>query len=351
MAELTGRADEPALLASDGVVERTKALGRQAGVDALTLASERGRLQDLHRQGTTSCDGTTRLLPAADGWLAVTLSHPDHVATIPAWLELDPDLVDLDDPWAVVATAVEERPTATVASRATLLSLPVSALGEHERAGPGPAVATELGGLSPLRRRSPIVLDLSSGWAGPLCGAILADAGAEVFKVEPTSDPDPGREGSPELYDLLNGVKEQATLDLDADEGRARLNALVAQADVVIEGSEERALAQVGFDAEACLRAADGPRIWVSITAHGRAAARVGSGDDAAVAGGLVAWDEAGPCFAADAIAAPLAGITAAGIVRTALHAGGRWLADVSLAGVAAHVADGLDQEAWRPAP
>ncbi|OWY62946.1 hypothetical protein B7486_55720 [cyanobacterium TDX16] len=356
MAELTGRADGPALLPPDVVVERIKALGRQAGVDALTLASERGRLQGLHRQGTTSCDGTTRLLPSADAWLAVTLADPHDIAAVPAWLELDPQTIDPADPWAVVGAAVADRPAAALVARATLLSLAVSSLGEHERAGPGPAVATQLGGLSPMRRRAPIVLDLSSSWAGPLCGAILADAGAEVFKVESTSRPDPARERSPALYELLNGMKERTALDLELDaegaaEDRSRLQDLVAQADVVVESSGVQALAALGFDAEACLLAPDGPRIWVSITGHGGGAERGGTGDDAAVAGGLVAWDETGPCFAGDEIAAPLAGITAAGIVRTALQAGGRWLADVSLAGVAAHVAEGLEQEAWRPAP
>jgi hypothetical protein len=351
MAELTGRPDGPPLLAPDPVIDRIKVLGRQAGVDALALASERARLQGLRRQGDTSCGGSTRLLQAADGWLAVSLARPDDVEAVPAWLELDAGAVDPDDPWPTVAATVRERPAAAVVARATLLSLPVSALGEHERAGAGPAVAAQLGGLSPLRRRKPIVLDLSSLWAGPLCGAILADAGAQVFKVESTARPDAARKGSPELFDLLNGVKEQASLDFGSDDGRARLRELVAQADVVIEASRPRALAQLGFDAEACLRSDDGPRIWVSITAHGRDAARVGFGDDGAVAGGLVAWDELGPCFAADAIADPLAGITAAGVVRTALQAGGRWLVDVSLAGVAAHVAGDVGDDPWRQAP
>jgi hypothetical protein len=97
------------------------------------------------------------------------------------------------------------------------------------------------------------------------------------------------------------------------------------------------------------LRASGGPRVWVSITGHGREANRVGFGDDAAVAGGLVAWDEAEPCFAGDAIADPLAGIAAAGLVRSALTSGGRWLADVSLAGVAASVAEGLGHRPWHP--
>jgi crotonobetainyl-CoA:carnitine CoA-transferase CaiB-like acyl-CoA transferase len=80
----------------------------------------------------------------------------------------------------------------------------------------------------------------------------------------------------------------------------------------------------------------------VSITAHGRtgpAQHRIGFGDDAAVAGGLVARDERGPVFCADAIADPISGIAAAAAVREALERGGRWLVDVAMAAVSAHVA------------
>ena len=62
----------------------------------------------------------------------------------------------------------------------------------------------------------------------------------------------------------------------------------------------------------------------------------VGFGDDAAVAAGLVAWDEAGPCFCADAAADPATGLLAALAVVDHLAAGGRWLLDVALARVAA---------------
>jgi crotonobetainyl-CoA:carnitine CoA-transferase CaiB-like acyl-CoA transferase len=115
-------------------------------------------------------------------------------------------------------------------------------------------------------------------------------------------------------------------------------------ADVVVEASRPRALEQLGIVAEAVLATAagGGPRVWVSITGYGRAAPgrdRVAFGDDAAVAGGLVVWDEAGPCFLADAVADPCAGLVAAAAVLRALAAGGRWLLDVSMRDVAAHLA------------
>jgi crotonobetainyl-CoA:carnitine CoA-transferase CaiB-like acyl-CoA transferase len=128
--------------------------------------------------------------------------------------------------------------------------------------------------------------------------------------------------------------------------GRRDLAALLRAADVVVEASRPRALAQLGLSPTDL--GADGPAVWVSITAHGRRgelADRVGFGDDAAAAGGLVAWTADGPVFAGDAIADPLTGVAAAAAVSDALGdaterpGGRRWLVDVALAEVAAWVA------------
>ena len=77
---------------------------------------------------------------------------------------------------------------------------------------------------------------------------------------------------------------------------------------------------------------------WVSITGYGRegsAAELVAFGDDAAVAGGLVAADGAGgPVFCADAVADPLTGLYAA---AAALAVEGGALVSVPMVGVAAH--------------
>ena len=118
----------------------------------------------------------------------------------------------------------------------------------------------------------------------------------------------------------------------------------------MIEASRPRALEQLGIDATAIV-AGGGPRVWVSITGHGRDGAGadwVAFGDDAAVAGGLVAHDEHGPVFCADAIADPIAGVVAAGAALQALAAGGRWLLDVSLSAVAA-AAGRTDAAGHRP--
>jgi crotonobetainyl-CoA:carnitine CoA-transferase CaiB-like acyl-CoA transferase len=52
-----------------------------------------------------------------------------------------------------------------------------------------------------------------------------------------------------------------------------------------------------------------------------------------------VVCDETGPCFCADAVADPCTGTVAAAAVLRALSVGGRWLLDISMRDVAAHLA------------
>ena len=69
-------------------------------------------------------------------------------------------------------------------------------------------------------------------------------------------------------------------------------------------------------------------------------------GDDAAVAGGLVAWDERGPCFCADAVADPAAGLVGAASTLATLATQQRWTLDVAMRDIAAHLATGDVPEA-----
>lgn len=356
---LTGRRDGPGLGPPAGLVSgldtvatlirrRSSELGAEVDVDPLALLGERAALAGLRRNGTTSCGGAARLLPVTDGWLAVSLARPDDLDLLPAWLGL---AGPADDPWAAVTAAVAQRGAAEVVERGALLGLAVAALPHvppqpvlappplaplplrgHLIAG-GPGASSDLTGVR--------VVDLSSLWAGPLCGSLLAQAGAEVVKVESTARPDGARLGPAAFFDLLNGGKRSVALDLRTEAGRADLVRVVRAADVVIEASRPRALAQLGLRVEDVLRDG-GPTVWLSLTGHGRSpdvAHRVGFGDDAAVGGGLVSWDGEVPCFTADAVSDPAAGLVAAAAVLEALAAGGRWLLDVALAGVAAHLA------------
>lgn len=99
-----------------------------------------------------------------------------------------------------------------------------------------------------------------------------------------------------------------------------------------------RALDQLGLDPEAVVRGGR-PRVWLSITGYGsegRSATRVAFGDDAAVAGGLVVWDDRGPCFCADAVADPVTGLAATAAVLEVLDTGTDAVVEASMADVAA---------------
>lgn len=327
-AALTGRADGPALAPPAGLLAALDELTAPLGLDPLPLLTERARIVGLHRRGTTSCGGGTRLLRAQDGWIAVTLARPEDEVAVPAWLEVDP-LHAAEDVWQVIGREVATRPTSALLERGELLELPVSALGE---ATGRTAVRRErIGEGAPIELARTVVVDLSSLWAGPLCGRLLAGRGATVRKVSSAARPDGARSGPAAFYELLNAPKEEIVLqDLSV-----QLPPLLERADVVIEASRPRALAQLGITPERFER----PRAWVRITGYGAGSNRPAFGDDAAVAGGLVAWEGGEPRFCADAIADPVAGLTAAAAVVAALAAGSRWVLDVSMAASSAAVA------------
>jgi crotonobetainyl-CoA:carnitine CoA-transferase CaiB-like acyl-CoA transferase len=372
-APLVGRLGEVAAL----IERRSAALGRRVAGDPLQALTARASIGGLGRGGQVSCGGATRLLRAADGWLAVTLARPDDVELVPAWLETGfaPGEPPGDDPghgapagggpWPAVADAVAARPAEALVERGVLLGLPVAALPPTTPPTVAPAPlapaplapaplarlplrATRLGDAAPAPAAGDLlVVELASLWAGPLCGSLLARAGLRVVKVESTRRPDGARRGPAAFFDLLNAGKRSVAIDLTTADGRAALTALIAAADVVIEGSRPRALAQLGVDAvdtRAAVAgvAGGGPRVWASITGHGRTgddADRVAFGDDAAVGGGLVAWDGNEPCFCGDAVADPATGLVAAAACLDALAVGGRWLLDLAMVGVAAHLA------------
>jgi crotonobetainyl-CoA:carnitine CoA-transferase CaiB-like acyl-CoA transferase len=208
------------------------------------------------------------------------------------------------------------------------------------------------------RRDAPLVVDLSAMWAGPLCAHLLGRMGMRVVKVESVHRPDGARLGEPAFYDWLHAGHASVALDFTTSSGRAMLRHLVERADVVIEASRPRALAQLGLDAEAIVAARPGVT-WVGITGYGRTYTAdhagpdpVAFGDDAAVAGGLVAWERgqsgaAYPVFCGDAIADPLTGLYAALAVAASVLAGGGHLLDIAMRDVAAFVARGTADGSW----
>jgi hypothetical protein len=351
--------------------------GSASAGSALSGTASWGSASDARR----SIRGGSCFLATADGWCVVTLARPPDLELLPALgaLLLDAAVASGAASHAVqggrgegplfdrVASAAEQLATSAlddfVALRKNVwpilagVTARVTADDVVRSAALVGLAAARLGEAEPLtdvlqdarwgesffeRDRSPLdatgvrVVNLSSLWAGPLCAYLLGSAGASVLTVESPVRPEGLRLGDPMLFERLRSTVATIAVDLSARSGHAYVRDLLSTADVVIEGSRPRALAAMGCDLASIERVRrtrntdvspkdGGPRAWVSITAHGRSgppADRIGFGDDAAAAGGLVVRDQEGaPMFAGDALADPLTGLTAALLVADRLSA------------------------------
>jgi len=120
------------------------------------------------------------------------------------------------------------------------------------------------------------VLELAQIMAGPTCGVMLADLGADVIKVEklPGGDDTRGyREDTahriPPSFAMLNRNKRGIALNLKKPEGVAVLKRMAAQADVLIENYRAGTMDKLGVGYEA-LRAINPALIYCSISGYGR---------------------------------------------------------------------------------
>ena len=120
------------------------------------------------------------------------------------------------------------------------------------------------------------VIELSHIMAGPVCGLMLADMGADVIKVEKVPGGDDTRrsvpptiEGESAAYMIMNRNKRGLALDLKAEEGKEVLRALLADADVLIENYRAGTLDRLGFGYEA-IRAFNPGLIYCSLSGFGR---------------------------------------------------------------------------------
>lgn len=126
------------------------------------------------------------------------------------------------------------------------------------------------------------VVELARVLAGPWCGQLLADLGADVVKVERPGVGDDTRSWGPPFitdegganlgaayYHSTNRGKSGVAIDIATPEGQAAVRALIADADVVIENYKLGGLAKYGLDpATLC---AEFPRLIVcSITGFGQ---------------------------------------------------------------------------------
>lgn len=349
---LTGRADgppqlisAPLALAAQGAFSALGSLNSQlyshftADFNPATLLAERAAIAGHQRRGEQSVGGSCRLLKTADSCIALNLARTEDWDQLSALLSRQPpEEAITEGDWDALARNLLRQSTADILELGHTLGLAI-ADANHPGASRPWYLITEHGEQQKRPTHTPLVIDLSALWAGPLCASLLGFCGARVIKVESTQRPDGARNGPAEFFDLMNGNKESLALDLHAREGRDQLSRLLQQADIVIESSRPRALRQMGISAEALLSAKPG-MVWLSITGYGRDPVnemRIAYGDDAGVAAGLslALFEHYGRYgFCGDAIADPLTGLHAAVAASAAWYSGRGGLLDISLEAV-----------------
>jgi crotonobetainyl-CoA:carnitine CoA-transferase CaiB-like acyl-CoA transferase len=189
------------------------------------------------------------------------------------------------------------------------------------------------------------VLDLSRVWAGPLGTRILGDLGADVIRVEsigargPRQVPDAvvsfsrrypenqagerpwNREG---MFNKFNRNKRAVTLQLNTPRGKAVFEALVREADVVLENYSPRVMPNLGLGYDR-LRELNSAIIYIGMPGFGwtgpsRDFVAFGTTlEPAAGLSSLMGYPDGGPYKSGVAWADPVAGLNAAAAVLVAL--------------------------------
>jgi formyl-CoA transferase len=147
------------------------------------------------------------------------------------------------------------------------------------------------GALADLR-----VIELGTLLAGPFCGQLLGDMGAEIIKVEPPGQGDPlrvwGRESAGDKslwWPVVGRNKKAITLDLRVAEGQALLKQLVAKADFLLENFRPGTMEKWGLGWKE-LSAINPGLIMIRVSGYGQSgpySSRAGFGSIGEAMGGL----------------------------------------------------------------
>jgi formyl-CoA transferase len=141
-----------------------------------------------------------------------------------------------------------------------------------------------------------VVIELGTLIAGPFCGQILADFGAEVIKIEDPGTGDPMRQWGRSLpkglspwWPVIGRGKKSVTLNLRAPEGQAIARDLILKADILIENFRPGTMEKWGLDYES-LAAANPRLVMARVSGFGQTgpyAKRAGYGLIGEAMGGL----------------------------------------------------------------
>src|SRR3984957_19767323 len=182
---LTGFADGPALVCpaplascAAGAVLALEALapGAFSRMDGAALLGESAAIAGISRNGATAAGRASCLVPTKTGLVAINLARAGDWELLPALLGMD-----IAPNWLALAEAVSVVSRDELLERAHVLGLAIA-----PELKPRPCVWFRHSKESRClpSERPPLVIDLSSLWAGPLAAYLLQQAGARVIKVE-----------------------------------------------------------------------------------------------------------------------------------------------------------------------
>jgi crotonobetainyl-CoA:carnitine CoA-transferase CaiB-like acyl-CoA transferase len=164
------------------------------------------------------------------------------------------------------------------------------------------------------------VIELAHVMAGPCCGLMLADMGADVIKVEKIPGGDDSRHFLPPDIDgeavsflMINRNKRGIAVDLKTAAGKEVVRRLLAGADVVIENYRKGTMERLGLGYET-LRAANPGLIYCEISGFGRTGPYSGRGGFDLIAqgmSGLMSITGEGPGRPPVKVGSPVTDITA----------------------------------------
>lgn len=151
-----------------------------------------------------------------------------------------------------------------------------------------PNLPTSSGPLSDL-----LVVELGQLIAGPFCGQLLGDMGAEVIKVEPPGEGDPmrkwGQGATPTWWEVIGRNKRSVTINLRDVQGQALVRELISRTDILVENFKPGTLEKWGLGPD--VLTVSNPRlIIVRMSGYGQTgpyASRAGFGGIGEAMGGL----------------------------------------------------------------